>query len=328
MVPLSIIVPIYNKAPYLRACVDSILAQTFQAFELLLINDGSTDDSAAICQLLAASDDRVQVLQQPNAGVSSARNKGLDAARGEFIGFVDADDVIEPQMYAQLLRNARESGAHISVCATRKHLPGGRPPSALVAQPRQLLNRTEAIGSLLEEAFSGSVCDKIYHRSLLRDLRFRGTLYEDVYFNFLALSSSHQVVVDPTPLYTYLVRQSSASMSKFSRRYMDVFSVAKSISEKTRTTVPKLTNQAIRYRFMLNMFLLNLILLTSRSKYSEEYQIVVSDLQGLQSEKNALLLLKPKHAWAYRFFKVSPALYSLVLQLFSALSRSEMRVRT
>ena len=104
---LSVIVPVYQVAPYLEKCVASILGQTFSDFEVLLVDDGSTDGSGAICDALAEQDVRVRVIHKANGGVSSARNAGLDAARGRYIGFVDADDWIEPAFYEKLVRNLR-----------------------------------------------------------------------------------------------------------------------------------------------------------------------------------------------------------------------------
>ena len=113
---ISIIVPVYKTEAYLEKCVDSILAQTFRDFELLLIDDGSPDNCPALCEEAAARDPRIRVIHQKNAGLSAARNTGVEAARGEWIGFVDSDDSIAPEMYETLLTYARRDGAQIAVC--------------------------------------------------------------------------------------------------------------------------------------------------------------------------------------------------------------------
>lgn len=104
---ISIIIPVYNAARYLRECVDSILQQSFANFEIILIDDGSTDDSPQICDGYAACDQRVKVVHKPNAGVSAARNDGLDRARAEYITFVDSDDWVEAG-YIQTLLNYKQ----------------------------------------------------------------------------------------------------------------------------------------------------------------------------------------------------------------------------
>lgn len=101
---ISVIVPIYKVEQYLNRCVQSIVDQTYKNLEIILVDDGSPDNSPAMCDAWAEKDDRVQVVHKKNGGVSSARNAGLDAANGAYIGFVDGDDYIEPDMYAQLLQ--------------------------------------------------------------------------------------------------------------------------------------------------------------------------------------------------------------------------------
>ena len=113
MPKISVIVPVYNTEKYLRRCVDSILAQTFKDFELLLINDGSTDGSGAICDEYAQKDSRVRVFHKENGGVSSARNLGLENAQGKWITYVDGDDWIEPTMYEELYKKAIEDNADV-----------------------------------------------------------------------------------------------------------------------------------------------------------------------------------------------------------------------
>lgn len=117
---LTVIVPVYNAEPYLETCVRSILAQTFGDFELLLVDDGSTDGSASLCDRLAAGDSRLRAIHKPNGGVSSARNVGLDAARGQWITFVDADDTIAPEMFDRLLDEASKSQAEVVCCGFNK----------------------------------------------------------------------------------------------------------------------------------------------------------------------------------------------------------------
>lgn len=116
MPELSIIVPVYKVEKYLPRCIDSILAQTFGDFELILIDDGSPDGCGRICDEYARKDKRIVVIHQKNMGVSAARNAGLDIARGRYIGFVDSDDWIEPQMYEVMMREARASAKDIIAC--------------------------------------------------------------------------------------------------------------------------------------------------------------------------------------------------------------------
>jgi glycosyltransferase involved in cell wall biosynthesis len=328
-VTLSIIVPVYNKGPYLEQCVASILEQSFADFELILVDDGSTDNSGIMCDQLGLADHRVKVVHQHNQGVSAARNAGLALAQADYIGFVDADDLIEQRMYETLLHNALRNGAEVSTCQTQKNLgEAALTPRQTPEHQIAVLTYPDSIVSLLSEEISGSVCDKIYKRAALQHIRFRGSIYEDVYFNFQVLHKGGTVVFDNTPLYNYLVRTNSVSVSKFDERYMQVFNVAQSISQQIQATVPGLKSYALRYQFVLDMFLLNLILLTTRKAYQNHYQTIIDDLQRIYQNKGLRKFIKQKHLAAYRLFRLSPRLYSATLNLYTALQSSEMSLRT
>ena len=122
---ISVIIPVYNVAPYLAACLDSVVSQTYRNLEILLIDDGSTDKSGAICDEYATKDLRIKVVHQANGGVSAARNKGLEIAQGEYIGFVDPDDLTLPQMYETLLDFLRRDKADVSACRYQRFYPDG-----------------------------------------------------------------------------------------------------------------------------------------------------------------------------------------------------------
>lgn len=121
---ISIIVPVYNVELYLRQCLDSILSQTFKDWECILIDDGSTDSSPSICDEYVSRDSRFKVAHKINEGLSSARNEALKLAKGEYIGFVDSDDWIEPEMYEVLYSNIKEYNADISMVGYRMEFRG------------------------------------------------------------------------------------------------------------------------------------------------------------------------------------------------------------
>ena len=120
---ISIIVPVYKVEPYLRKCLDSIVGQTYQKLEIILVDDGSPDSCGAICDAYAARDERIRVIHKENGGVASARNAGLDAATGDYIGWVDSDDWIEADMFECLLKGAEDYDADIVVCGREDSYP-------------------------------------------------------------------------------------------------------------------------------------------------------------------------------------------------------------
>ncbi|MEE0298985.1 MAG: glycosyltransferase, partial [Christensenellales bacterium] len=118
-IEISVIVPIYRVEVFLPACIDSILKQTFRNIEVILVDDGSDDGCPAICDAAAEKDARVQVIHQKNQGLSAARNTGIDAAKGEYIAFVDSDDTIEPTMLESMLERIRQDGSEMALCNYR-----------------------------------------------------------------------------------------------------------------------------------------------------------------------------------------------------------------
>ena len=117
---ISVIVPVYKVEKYLKRCVDSILAQTYTCLEVILVDDGSPDGCPAICDEYAREDRRVRVIHKENGGLSDARNAGIDAAKGKFLGFVDSDDYVHPRFYELLLQALKEEGADIAGCDVKK----------------------------------------------------------------------------------------------------------------------------------------------------------------------------------------------------------------
>ena len=158
MPKLSVIVPVYNTEKYLPVCVDSILAQTFTDFELILVDDGSADGSGGICDKYAAGDARVRVIHQPNGGVTNARKNGVRQACGMYFSFIDSDDWIHPEMFEQMVGKAVETNADVVVCDLSLEFEDN-----VQLQP-----------SLAEEGFypKAALCEHIYP-TMLMDIQFR-----------------------------------------------------------------------------------------------------------------------------------------------------------
>ena len=187
MPELSIIVPVYKVEKYLPRCIDSILAQTFGDFELILIDDGSPDGCGRICDEYARKDKRIVVIHQKNMGVSAARNAGLDIAHGRYIGFVDSDDWIEPQMYEVMMDAIRENGADMAVCGVRYADEDGK-----FTRADRLSEGVYTRAGLLEDVFAmpnrlgGGCCNKVFDASKIASVRFKVgmTIAEDALYLF------------------------------------------------------------------------------------------------------------------------------------------------
>ena len=232
---ISIIVPVYKAENVLAKCVDSVLAQTFADWELLLIDDGSPDGSGALCDDYAGQDDRVRVFHKPNGGVSSARNLGMEEARGDLILFIDADDWIEPHTCETLLRALEEAGADSAGCAHWNIQPGGEKWAESGALPAGVYDagaiRKGIVDRLLGqrlgkpgEVLNGFIWRFLFSRAIIidHDIRFSGAYLEDELFLMEYFCLAQKLAMVDEPLYYYL--QNPASVTRnYLPDYMDTF---------------------------------------------------------------------------------------------------------
>lgn len=219
---ISIIVPVYNVEKYLARCIDSLLSQTHTDFELLLVDDGSTDGSGAICDRYAYQDDRIRVVHKGNGGLSAARNSGIEIARGRYFGFVDSDDYVDADMYEHLYGMIEKEGADLAVCGYYDCYcdlpPRKNDPYYAVMGPQEALNL------VFDGKISGvSACNKLYRSEIFDDIRYpQGKTSEDAYVIVRILMKTRKVVVSSEQKYYYIHRRNSVTTSRFSRNQLDV----------------------------------------------------------------------------------------------------------
>ncbi len=207
---ISIIVPVYKVEPYLHQCIDSIIHQTYRDLEILLIDDGSTDKCSEICNEYARFDPRIRVFHTQNRGLSAARNFGLQRAKGEYIGFVDSDDWIEPDMYEFLLRQIEVGDADISTCELWYEYPNCQKIGTKIQTI--IYSGIEAIRALIHCSFYPSMWNKLFKKSLWSSVHFPdGHNFEDVSTLYKVILKAHRVSCSATPLYHYRMRKSSIS---------------------------------------------------------------------------------------------------------------------
>ena len=200
-------------------CINSIISQTYTNLEVLLVVDGSPDNCGEICEEYARKDKRIKVFHTKNNGLSSARNYGIVHANGEYIGFVDADDWIESEMYSALLERIEITGADICVCGYRRE----KNTLEYIFQPDEAIyNRAEAFNALLEDKISNSVWNKLYRKELFQEARFPdGKNFEDVIILNKLLWMAKRVAVISDPLYHYRVRQNSITKTNSAANLID-----------------------------------------------------------------------------------------------------------
>lgn len=231
---ISVIVPVYNAENTVENCIGSILRQTYEDFELILIDDGSKDASGEICDRYQSTDRRVKCLHIENGGVSNARNTGLEHSVGEYIAFVDADDTIEPQYLATLLHMLSFADADLSVMAEchnekfRKRIPAETKGGDV------FLDRRSALMSVFTSAhFAGHPWGKMFRRDLIGELRFDTGLHycEDLLFAVLYLLRCRKVCYTETNLYNYVVYGESASQGRMNASKLSACRVIQKIKE-------------------------------------------------------------------------------------------------
>ena len=210
---LSVIVPVYNVAPYLARCVESLLGQNFHEMEIILIDDGSTDASGKMCDLVAAKDCRVRVIHKSNGGQSSARNAGLDVAVGRFITFVDADDSVSLDAFAPSVALLEENG-EVDIVQFPLRRNYGTFSGTLLFERDEVFGRGEPVfhGWLVEKAISNYVCAKVFRRELCAALRFReGMVFEDRHAMASLLSRCRSLCCIRSGCYYYFCRPGSTT---------------------------------------------------------------------------------------------------------------------
>ena len=210
---ISIIVPVYNVEPYLRQCFDSLLAQTYRNIEIVVVDDGSTDSSGAICEEYASRDNRIKLAHQKNQGLSASRNHALDRAKGEYFMFVDSDDYVEPTFCERTLQLALDNHVKCVNFGYISHYRGQ--VKKCMPKSCRIIDAEEGIRHLIlsdEVAIYNFTMVRIYHRLLFRDIRFPvGRLYEDNAVTCKVLHEAGRIYVTTDALYHYRRRSDSIS---------------------------------------------------------------------------------------------------------------------
>lgn len=240
---ISVLVPVYNVAKHLNRCIDSILAQTCTDYEIILLNDGSTDESGAICDAYAAEHDCIRVIHQKNAGVSQARNALLAAARGDYIAFVDSDDTLEPVYLETLLGDLLNTGSDIAICTWSEVTDDGTRTELSWANREagfQIWTTEEAMKALLyQKSIDNNLWGKLFTRDILKDVVFpAGKVYEDLAAAYQIFLKAKRVCYRPESLYLYLTNTSGISQSAFTPRRMDLIDVVDAMYRDIETRFP------------------------------------------------------------------------------------------
>ena len=230
---ISVIVPVYNVEEYLEECLDSIQCQTYKNIEVILVNDGSTDLSKDICEKYCEKDNRFKLFCQPNKGLSATRNRGMSESKGEFISFVDSDDVLKEDMLEQLMKQMSVEEVDIVECWYTNDKQELDLSSPKVAEIIFKGNSKEALVSLCKNNMVRlNAVAKLYRRQLIISFPFlEGLFYEDVYGGMGILKHIHKIVKIDYTGYYYRVRSGSIMNREFSLKNLDLFTICDKVEQ-------------------------------------------------------------------------------------------------
>lgn len=246
---ISVIVPSYNVAPYLQRCVDSLIGQTYSDLEIILVDDGSTDDTGILCDRIAEGDSRIKVIHKENGGLSDARNAGIDIATGEFYSFIDGDDFIEPDTYEVMMKEMNDP--QVSIVAGGFIVTDVQGNTRISMSPeRQYLTKEEAFMDLLggKNYITQSSCNKLFRSSLFEKIRYKkGILNEDMEILPRLLDVSNDVVLLNKAVYHYIKKPGSITTADYSMERYRAIEVERDIYLLCKNKYPKLQPYASFY---------------------------------------------------------------------------------
>ena len=314
-IKISIIVAAYNVAEWLPRCIYSVIAQTHINWELILIDDGSEDETGKIADFFSKQDSRIIVIHQKNRGLVSVREKGISIAKGEYVGFIDGDDAVDSIMYEKLLYNAIVYDADISHCGLRVCYNGQQDKGDNGTDKIVVQNRNEAVRDLLAgDWMTPSLCNKLYKRDLLKDSCLDKNIInnEDLLRNFVLFRRANNIVYEDFQGYQYWSRENSLSNDeKRICRMKDVLNARKCILQNSdsifRNYAMKSWLSAVVNTFNCMVFYENQ---ESKILCRECRQILKQkkDYLGLLIKRQQvaawLIIISPKlHKWVYRLYR-------------------------
>ena len=282
---ISVIVPVYNVEQYLERCVDSIISQTYTNLEIILVNDGSTDNSGKLCDELAKKDERIRVIHKENGGLSDARNRGIDEAESDLVGFIDSDDYIDSDMYEVLLKNLNNTDADLSMCALYD-VYNNTPEAQVTNKETWKLSSEQAIKMVMEaKILSVTAVNKLYRKSLFTDLKFEvGKIAEDAFIMIKLLDKCEKIVATNEKKYYYVHRENSITTQKFSTKFLNVIEAYEQNSNIISEKYPKLKDVAQTRMNWAYFYVLDRLLLDDNYNDKELENKLISYLKNYRKD--------------------------------------------
>ena len=325
---ISVIIPVYNVLPYLREALDSAVGQTYRTLEILIVDDGSTDGSEAVCDEYLA-DPRVRVIHQSNKGLSGARNAGLDRMTGEYVAFLDPDDAYRPEMLGRMLRAAQRDDADMVICSFDKVKTVGRledtPPCSSCRYNDALLTARGVLNLRASLQASSAVWHRLYKRSLWDGLRFtEGRVYEDVLICCALFERCRRVRTMAERLYLYRKRPDSISGSLSLSNFRDRLFALETLEEYVRAHTPEYFEEgALRALRERDLVILEIKCAKSMARMTPEQRPLWKEARRDLLSKSAALgrFGGARNRAVVRLFRISPRLLRAAIRIYAFFTR-------
>ncbi|MBQ9017281.1 glycosyltransferase [Candidatus Saccharibacteria bacterium] len=290
---ISIIVPVYNTEKYLEKCLRSLVGQSYDNMEIILVDDGSTDNSGKICNEWAKKDKRIKAFHKKNGGLSDARNYGLTKATGEYVGFVDSDDWVDKDMYRSLMTGCEKYGTEIGWCnKIRVYSKKNKQESYILKKEGIDAERALVLLLLLSDP---SACNKIFKKQLFDDIEFpKQKLYEDIGTIPYLIDKASRVYLDN--IYGYYYNQQndhSIVHERFTVEKMDYYYNVKTLNNFVIAKYPNLREVSECF-FALSLTALITAMYCQRRQYKKQYKMLVKDLGRIKYKSNRYIPLYKK----------------------------------
>lgn len=315
---ISIIVPVYNLDKYIEATIESLLNQTYKNIEIILVDDGSTDNSPKICDRLAKENSCIKVIHQQRSGVSVARNKGVEVSTGDYIGFCDGDDLADSDMYEFMYNLAIKDDADISICELRFILEDGTKKNIATGKYKVWENTPDFLIDFFSGEVKMSVDTKLFKREVCEKIQFPidAKTNEDKYYCFLAAINSNRISSKNEAKYTYCRRKGSSSVTEFSPKYYDCITLAQKMLSTTEELYPQLADRA-KCNMLATVLRIYKLMYTRNglSKYKDDAKKMIAYVKSFDS-KVAKKYLSKKNYVRYRALKISNLLFLFMTQFF------------
>jgi glycosyltransferase involved in cell wall biosynthesis len=316
---VTVIVPAFNAELFISRCIKSIINQTLQELEIILINDGSTDKTQSIVNDLALTDNRIKVIHQQNAGPGKARNAGLDIARGEFVGFVDSDDFIDSDMFRVMFETARYHNADVVQCGFERLNNEGSSIGSFATENTIIIGEYNCVEQYsLQRSINNYLHCKLIRRAVIKTVRFPNLFFsEDAYFLIQAFVLCKKAVLIKDIFYKYIQHDKALTQSPFNVKKMDVIESGKAIHQYVNTRFPDLTCYWSMYIVLNSTKLYSASVRHSgfREQHKELINAFKYHYQMIQ-KTIAHNNISKKSRMALRIFRICPKCYAFLYNLF------------